>query len=1116
MRRAHPRVIAAGLAIAAAVTSFTASPAAASASTRASTVTGPSTAILLNGDRLIPNGSGSYGVIPAGSGFASAVTGFRTGGSTYEVPLAALPYLGRGLDPSLFDIARLPRDGRLGVTIAYRGTRAPVLPGVTVTSAAAGRAAGYLTAASARVFASALVRQFARDHATGSYGADGLFANGTAIWLAGAQPSRPRPEPRFPMRTLTVRGIGPDGKPDTGDVVFVFNIDHLSYFSSVSESMSFFDNGVAKYSVPTGHYVALSMFLSVDSHGQPTAQRMVIDPAITVAGNAAISLDARTATSRISVRVPRPAILQILQWTGHLTDTTGAGLDVTMSYAGNFPSYVSPVSRRPAAGSLRVEVNATLSSPASASAPYRYDLSFADPPGVVPVQQGYVASSANLATVTSRYYSDVAEHGYLLRTPVYAFDPVGLGSVLAQPLPTPFTQTEYQSAGTPTVFWQSLFVADTATIGGGQTDSSRSFTPGEKVTEDWNSYPLHSSLNTSLVGGADPRPTRLSATRSGDALAFDIYPFGDNTPGHYGAGFWPGDLVTPPGGITGGYELDQNGRKIASGNADRSPSGLAAFVMREKVSPATALYRLTLSADRAVAPYVLSARTRTTWTWRSARESGTVLPAGWVCPDGTRHCAPQPLMTLNYNVAGLGMNGVAPAGAQVIGISVGHQQTVTGGAVTSVHTGFSVDGGKSWLPATVKGSGATWRATFTAPAGAKVSLRVSATDADAGAITETITNAYATSGSAVPAGYRAPACARPRPWQVNCYLLYSTPSSGALAAPAGWGAGSIEKAYKLPVSRPGATVAVVEFLDTPKLETYLNDYRKRYGLPPCTTANGCFRKVNQNGQASPLPANGTHSGFDLEATLDVDMVSAVCPRCHILVVEARSGSFPDAAKAEDTAARLGAAAISNSYGARENGFTQAYASAYDHPGHVIVASSGDSGYTAASFPANLSTVTAVGGTQMSAAHNGRGYTESVWNTPRLGASGSGCSAYVAKPGWQHDPHCRMRTVADVSALAYNIAVYDTDYTTNGWLEVSGTSASSPIIAGIYALAGNAGKVAPGYEYAHPGGFFDITVGNNDWSAGAHGGSCGDDYMCVAKPGYDAPTGLGTPDGIAGL
>ena len=380
------------------------------------------------------------------------------------------------------------------------------------------------------------------------------------------------------------------------------------------------------------------------------------------------------------------------------------------------------------------------------------------------------------------------------------------------------------------------------------------------------------------------------------------------------------------------------------------------------------------------------------------------------------------------------------------------------------------------------------------------------------------TSAAASPGAASP-GLKA-ACPVAAPRHARCLTLYRPEVAvnralaagvrGLAAQPAGWGARAIESAYKLPVSRnPHAVVAVSIAFNTPHLAQYLNTYRAQYGLPPCTAASGCFRKVNQQGNASPLPASGVGSGWDLEATLDVSMISAACPHCRILVVEADSDQLSDLAATEHTAARLGAAVISNSYGTRESGYTQTLAHAYHQAGHTVVVSSGDSGFTAASFPANLTSVTAVGGTMLARATNARGWRESVWND-QFGASGSGCSAYVAKPARQHDQDCLLRTVSDVSAVAANIPIFNQDW--GGWVSVEGTSASAPLIAGVYALAGNATKVGPGYPYRHAGSLFDVTSGNNDWFNNAGGASCGNDYLCVAKPGYDAPTGLGTPHG----
>jgi hypothetical protein len=386
----------------------------------------------------------------------------------------------------------------------------------------------------------------------------------------------------------------------------------------------------------------------------------------------------------------------------------------------------------------------------------------------------------------------------------------------------------------------------------------------------------------------------------------------------------------------------------------------------------------------------------------------------------------------------------------------------------------------------------------------------------------TVTPAVPASAGAARIPATRLACHAARPGHASCYVIYQprhlTPSTGrtgwagpALASthPTGLGATQLEQAYRLPVSRQTRqTVAVSIAYNTPRLAAYLARYRAWYHLPPCTTASGCLRIVNQHGQPAPLPASSVKTGWDIEATLDVSMISAACPHCHILVVEGTSTSFADLAATDNTAARLGAQVISNSYGSRETGAAYAEAPAYHHPGHTIVVASGDYGYTAAQLPAALSTVTAVGGTELTQARNPRGWTERTWFS-QTGASGSGCSAYVTKPAWQHDAHCAGRTVADVSAAASDISIYNPVY--GGWLNVDGTSAAAPLIAGVYGLAGNAATIPLGYAYAHRSDLFDITQGTNSGFATPRQ-ACGDDYLCVAKPGYDAPTGLGTPNG----
>jgi subtilase family serine protease len=311
-------------------------------------------------------------------------------------------------------------------------------------------------------------------------------------------------------------------------------------------------------------------------------------------------------------------------------------------------------------------------------------------------------------------------------------------------------------------------------------------------------------------------------------------------------------------------------------------------------------------------------------------------------------------------------------------------------------------------------------------------------------------------------------------------------------------------------------VAVSIAFHTDGLAKFLAAYRKQFGLPPCTVASGCFRQVNQHGQATPVEPSAKFTGWDLEATLDVSMISVACPDCKILVVEGHSPSLPDLAETDATAARMGAQVISNSYGGSESALQVPLEKDYSKPGHMYVASSGDFGYTSASFPADVATVTAVGGTTLTKAPStSRGWTEAVWNDSNLGAGGSACSAWVAKPSWQHDPHCPTRTIADISAVAANVPIFNPTY--GGWVTVAGTSVAAPLVAGIYALAGNATTRTAADLYSRSKSFFDITKGNNAFLLGLPPGKvCGRDYLCMAKTGYDAPTGLGTPDGISGL
>ena len=328
------------------------------------------------------------------------------------------------------------------------------------------------------------------------------------------------------------------------------------------------------------------------------------------------------------------------------------------------------------------------------------------------------------------------------------------------------------------------------------------------------------------------------------------------------------------------------------------------------------------------------------------------------------------------------------------------------------------------------------------------------------------------------------------------------------ATPSGYGPTDLRSAYNLTATGSSSqTIAIVDAYDDPNAESDLAAYRTQYGLSACTTANGCFKKVNQTGGTSYPTAD---SGWAGEISLDLDMVSAIAPGAHILLVEASSANMSDLGTAVNEAVALGAKYVSNSYGGSEDStISSADASYFNHPGVAITVSSGDGAYSAGTeYPASSQYVTAVGGTSLSTASNSRGWSESVWYTSSTEGAGSGCSAYITKPSWQTDSGCSNRMVADVSAVAdpaTGVAVYQT-YGGSGWNVYGGTSASSPIIASVYALAGTPGSsdYPAKYPYQHTSSLNDVTSGSN--------GTCSPAYFCTAETGYDGPTGYGTPNG----
>lgn len=297
----------------------------------------------------------------------------------------------------------------------------------------------------------------------------------------------------------------------------------------------------------------------------------------------------------------------------------------------------------------------------------------------------------------------------------------------------------------------------------------------------------------------------------------------------------------------------------------------------------------------------------------------------------------------------------------------------------------------------------------------------------------------------------------------------------------GYHPADLASAYDLPTANAGGTVAIVDAYDDPAAETDLGVYRAAFGLPPCTSVNGCFTKLNQSGTSGNYPP--ANASWSQEISLDLDMISAVCPHCSIVLVEANSASLDDLGAAVDTAAARHPLAISNSYYATEWSGETSEDVHYQHPGIAITASAGDA--AAPFYPAASPYVTAVGGTTLEL--NGGARSEQPW-----AYGGQGCSAFESKPSWQSATSCTTRSTVDVAVDANpltGVAIFDSS--AGGWLEAGGTSVGAPLIAAAYALGGQA--EGPSFSYAHASSF-----------------------NAILTPGYTAATGLGSPDGIGGL
>ncbi|HEY3503083.1 MAG TPA: hypothetical protein VGN37_09930, partial [Actinocatenispora sp.] len=687
-------------------------------------------------------------VVPAAdSGVGRLLVHLNLAGHAYEVPAAAMPYLGRGLDPSLFDLTALAaarRNGRLPVRIDH-GAGAAAPAGVTVTADGATTTSGYLTATSARAFGRSLVAQYLADRRAGHFGGRGLFAGGTRIALAGA--ARKPARPAYAMHTLTVSGANPAGVPDDGDPVLVYNVDDSARFGDPTESMNWFDAGTAKFSVPAGHYAALALYFTLSADDEVTAVSLVTRPEFAVTADTGIRLDAASATSAVTMVTPRPSLAADGGFVVDRTPAAGESMYVDVQTGPGVPVRVAPTAERVTLGTLHSYPYQRRVSPPGPGVPYEYQLQYPTA-GRIPARQRYVVRPADLSTVDSYYYSEKRVVGQRQAMGVYDWED-GTVSRASHPLDLPTHQTEYVTGDSSVVWWNGLakYVDDPASgsIGweGSQYEAAVRRTPGETIREDWNRFPLHPAGAVNLTPDDPYGSTVPAAVRQGDTdrLAFTV--FSDNQPGHLGSGSYADKDTT----TAGSWSVTRDGTTLATGD---DPD----YIPPVTVDPAPGTMTLTVDATRKGAMFALSTHTHTEWTWRTAHQQGGALPAGYECgPHKGPHapdtdCAVEPLMTAAYAVGGMDVTGSVPSGAQGVELSLGHLPLARTAAVTGATVEYAMAGG-DWRTATVTDlGGGRYRADFAVDAsqgpydGTPVSLRVTATDAAGGGLAETITDAY--------------------------------------------------------------------------------------------------------------------------------------------------------------------------------------------------------------------------------------------------------------------------------------------------------------------------------------------------------------------------------------
>ncbi|WP_327293570.1 hypothetical protein [Streptomyces sp. NBC_01197] len=701
-----------------------------SAGTAVAGTAGPTTAAaapaaltLVTGDRvMVTSAGGRTAYTPVGSSRGAAFHEIRRpDGDVDVIPATAVPFLGHGLDPSLFDVSALRTDGdtgRVPVRLSFAAGHAPTAPaGVTLTSVSGNTATGYLTSASAAEFGAALRRRA---------GPGPMPPGLTRMALAGAPEQAPAttsaPAPthaptqaRYALSPVQLNVTDLAGAPAANALVTLVNTD--SFARQRAEQVPVSD-GVAKLQSPAGHYMLIAWFQDQDADGNTTATRQVVLDDLTVSsgrGVTAFDVSESAATEQIGVRTPKPATQTSLSDVVLRTDATGATMTFSSDVTGTTPLYVNPVDPT-ATGTLS---NLVLWSGSSTA--YGYDLAFTSGNGV-PADETYQVAPGQLATVRNRLY----------RAPGYSSAGGAMTDTLTDPLygmfatfrPATFgTELTDYFASTGEATWAEQVAApDGVTF----TSASSLYVAGHGYTEDWGRGPVAPTSTASWNG----RVCAMCA--AGGTVDFGLAAFGDSDPGHSGVFMF---------GLPASFHLTayRDGTEIGE-TTQAQPLAVAG-------QPLTAAaYRAVYDVDADGSALGTTSHTDLTMRYTPDAPSAGASDCDGVSP--TSPCQVLPMLGAHYDLAGLGLADTSTSSRQVLHLTVDHL-TVSGAGsdspITSAGVDVSYDGGSTWHHAALTGAAGDYLASWPNPSdrgGAMPSIRITAADAAGDTLSQTITHAY--------------------------------------------------------------------------------------------------------------------------------------------------------------------------------------------------------------------------------------------------------------------------------------------------------------------------------------------------------------------------------------